>query len=138
MEQAAPYYERGYEAQLRLHGPGHTSTLIAFNNLARLRVDQGRAGEILDALRQNVADGARALGSDTRVPAEFRQTLARALAATGHSDEALAEWERAWQFTVQHQGAESGDARELVADVLDHARKLGREELAEGWQNRPH
>lgn len=137
-EEAAPFYERGYQAQLRLHGPGHTSTLIAFNNLARLRVDQGRAGEILDALRQNVADGVRALGSDTRVPAEFRQTLARALAATGHSDEALAEWERAWQFTVQHQGAESGDARELVADVLDHARKLGREELAEGWQNRPH
>mgnify|MGYP000550053052 CR=1 FL=1 len=59
-EEAAPFYERGYQAQLRLHGPGHTSTLIAFNNLARLRVDQGRAGEILDALRQNVADGVRA------------------------------------------------------------------------------
>ena len=138
VEQAAPYYERGYEAQLRLHGPQHTSTLIAFNNLARLRVDQGRAGEILEALRQNVADGERALGSDTRVPAEFRQTLARALAATGHGEEALAEWERAWQFTVEHQGADSGDARELVADVLEHVRKQGDDDLPQGWRERPH
>jgi tetratricopeptide (TPR) repeat protein len=138
VEEAAPYYERGYQAQLALHGAQHTSTLIAFNNLARLRVDQGRASEILAELRQNVADGERALGSDTRVPGEFRQTLARALAATGRSDEALAVWESAWQFTVQHQGTESGDARELVGDVLDHARKSGREDLAAGWRERPH
>lgn len=135
--EAAPYYERGYLTQLRLHGPEHPNTLIAFNNLALLRINQGRAAEIVDQMPDQLARARETFPGMPHIPAEFRQTLARALAAVGRYAEALVEFEGAWQETVAHQPEDSKDAREIVEDVYRIATAQGREDWLEAWSTRP-
>jgi non-specific serine/threonine protein kinase/serine/threonine-protein kinase len=136
-EEAAPFYERGYVTQSRLRGAEHPNTLIAFNNLALLRIDQGRAAEVVDLLPENLARARETFSGIPRISSEFRQTLARALAAVGRHAEALVEFEGAWQETVAHQPEDSGDAREIVEDVHRMAAAQQREDWLERWQGRP-
>lgn len=134
---AAPYYERGYEAQLRLRGPEHPQTVIALNNYALLRIDQGRAAEVVDELPLNLRRAQLAFPNNPRMDAEFRQTLARALAGVGRRAEALREFEQSWQDMTASAGAESADAREIVADVVKLSEDAGRPDWLAGWSDRP-
>lgn len=135
--EAAPYYERGYDAQLRLRGPEHPQTVIALNNYALLRIDQDRAAEIVDELPQNLQRAQRAFPNNSRMDAEFRQTMARALAGVGRHAEALREFEQSWQDMAASVGAESADACEIVADVVKLSENARRPDWLAGWADRP-
>ena len=135
--EAAPYYERAYQESLRIYGAQHPNTLAAINNLALLRIDQGRAAEVIGALPGNLQAVLLAFPGNARMSAESRKTLARGLAAVGRHAEALAEYQRAWQDMVQGAGAESADAREIVAEVVALAKRERRPEWLAAWVDRP-
>ncbi len=116
--EAAPYYERAFESFRRLRGERHPNTLIAEGNLALLRVDQGRAAEVVERQPALIAAIAEEFPPHNRVHAEFRQTLARALSAVGRHAEALEVFESAYERTVAQQGPGASDAQEIVDDVL--------------------
>jgi tetratricopeptide (TPR) repeat protein len=135
--EAAPYYERGYDAQLRLRGQDHPATVIALNNYALLRIDQGRAAEVIDALPQNLVRAQQAFPDNRRMDAEFRHTLARALAGVGRHAEALQAFEQCWQDMAASAGADSADAREIVAHVVAMSEDAGRTDWLATWTDRP-
>jgi len=134
--EAAPYYQRAYQARLLLDGSEHPNTLVVFSNFALLRIDQGRAAEVIGALPENLKAALLAFPGNARMSAEFRKTLVRGLAAVGRHPEALAEYDRAWQSMVESAGADSADAREIAGEVVALAKRERRPEWLAPWENR--